>query len=50
VKKNQDVAAKTDVTLGGATITPQGSWIGKCKKVKADESITATFRWNLFLQ
>jgi hypothetical protein len=44
VQENQDVAAKTGVTLGGASISPQGSWTGKWKKVEADESITATFR------
>jgi len=44
VQENQDVAAKTGVTLGGASISPQGSWTGKWKKVKSDESITPTFR------
>jgi len=44
VQENQDVAAKTGVTLGGASISPQGSWTGKWKKAKSDESITPTFR------
>ncbi len=35
VQKNQDVAAKTGVRLGGAAVDAQGIWPGKWKKVKA---------------
>ena len=33
-QKKQDVAAKQDVTLGGAAISPQGIWSGRWHKVK----------------
>ena len=34
VQKNQNVAAKTGVMLGGASIDPQGIWTGQWKKIK----------------
>ncbi|HTR42485.1 MAG TPA: hypothetical protein VMH87_12800 [Pseudomonadales bacterium] len=34
MQKKSDIAAKTDVTLGGAAVTPDGIWHGKWKKVK----------------
>jgi hypothetical protein len=33
-QKNHDVAAKTGVMLGGASISPQGTWAGKWKKMR----------------
>jgi hypothetical protein len=33
-QKHQDIAAKQDVMLGGAAITPQGIWSGRWHKVK----------------
>jgi len=37
-QKHQDVAAKQDVTLGGAAVTPQGIWSGRWSKVKSHHS------------
>jgi hypothetical protein len=34
VQKDQDVAAKTDVILGGASVNPQGIWSGQWKKIE----------------
>jgi hypothetical protein len=34
-QKDQDVAAKTDVTLGGAAITPEGTWPGQWHKIES---------------
>jgi hypothetical protein len=33
-QKNQDIAAKTGVMLGGASVNPQGVWAGFWKKIK----------------
>ena len=33
-QKKSDVAAKTEVTLGGAAVSPKGIWHGKWKKVR----------------
>jgi hypothetical protein len=38
VQKNQDIAAKTGVTLGGAAIDPQGIWQGEWKKIEGGNS------------
>ena len=38
MQKNQDVAAKTDVTFGGASVNLRGIWPGKWKKVKGGQS------------
>ncbi|HEV2319959.1 MAG TPA: hypothetical protein VGV18_09425 [Verrucomicrobiae bacterium] len=38
VQANQDIAAKTGVTLGGAPIDADGLWAGKWKKVKHAKS------------
>ncbi len=42
VQKNQDIAAKVDVTLGGAEITPDGLWQGEWTKVKHAKSSNLT--------
>ena len=34
VQKDQDVAAKTGVMLGGASVDPQGIWSGQWKEIK----------------
>jgi hypothetical protein len=34
VQKNQDIAAKTGVMLGGASIDPQGIWSGQWEKIE----------------
>jgi hypothetical protein len=41
-QKNEDIAAKQNVTLGGAAVTPRGIWSGRWKNVKNRhaESIT----------
>jgi hypothetical protein len=39
-QENQDVAAKTGVTLGGATISLQGAWPGQWKEIRAANSET----------
>jgi len=38
VQKDQDVAAKTGVMLGGAAIDPQGIWPGQWKKIEGGDS------------
>jgi hypothetical protein len=38
VQKDQDIAAKTDVMLGGASIDPQGIWSGQWKKIEGGNS------------
>lgn len=38
VQKDHDVAAKSDVMLGGASVNPQGIWSGKWKKIKGGKS------------
>ena len=42
VQDQQDVAAKTGITLGGAAINTDGIWNGKWKKVKHARSSTVT--------
>jgi hypothetical protein len=42
VQKDQDVAAKTGVTLGGASIDPQGIWSGQWKKIEGGDSANLT--------
>ena len=37
VQTNQDVAAKTGVMLGGASVDPQGIWPGRWEKIKAGD-------------
>jgi len=37
-QKDQDIAAKTGVTMGGAEIDPQGIWTGKWKTLEGDGS------------
>ncbi|MGO8764060.1 MAG: hypothetical protein ACLQSR_02865 [Limisphaerales bacterium] len=37
-QKNQDVAAKTDITLGGAAIDAQGNWAGQWNKIEGGGS------------
>ena len=44
VQKDQDIAAKTDVMLGGASINPQGIWRGHWKKIKGGNSGDPTFQ------
>ncbi|HWY29577.1 MAG TPA: hypothetical protein VNX46_02410, partial [Candidatus Acidoferrum sp.] len=34
MQKDQDVAAKTDVMLGGAAIDPHGNWAGHWEKLE----------------
>jgi hypothetical protein len=43
-QKNQDIAAKQDVMLGGASVTPQGIWSGQWNKVKNRHSGTITVK------
>jgi hypothetical protein len=38
LQENNDIAAKTGVTLGGSAINPQGIWKGKWQKVKGEKS------------
>ena len=38
IQKDQDVAAKTDVMLGGASVDPQGIWTGRWKNIKGGKS------------
>ena len=38
VQTNQDVAAKTGVMLGGASVNAQGIWPGQWEKIKAGDS------------
>jgi hypothetical protein len=38
VQKDQNVAAKTGIKLGGVSITPQGIWSGHWKKIKGGNS------------
>lgn len=38
VQKNQDIAAKMDVMLGGAAINPQGIWPGQWNTIKSGDS------------
>lgn len=42
VQKNQDIAAKTGVTLGGAPIQPDGTWIANWKKIAGATSADIT--------
>jgi hypothetical protein len=42
VQKDQDVAAKTGVMLGGAAIDPQGTWTGQWEKIKGGNSCNLT--------
>jgi len=44
VQKNHDVAAKSGVMLGGASINAQGIWAGKWKKVKVRNSGSPTIQ------
>ena len=41
-EKDNDVAAKTGVTLGGSDIDPQGNWSGQWKPVKGGDSDSLT--------
>jgi hypothetical protein len=43
-QKNQDVAAKTDVMLGGVAVDPQGNWSGKWQDIKAASDQTMTIQ------
>jgi hypothetical protein len=38
IQKDQDVAAKTGVTLGGASVNPQGIWSGQWEKVEGSNA------------
>jgi hypothetical protein len=38
VQKDQDIAAKTGVMLGGASVNAQGIWSGKWEKIKGGDS------------
>ena len=42
--KNQDVAAKTDITLGGSSVDPQGIWSGQWGKIKDSNSGNLTIQ------
>jgi hypothetical protein len=42
VQKDQDVAAKTDVMLGGASVNPQGIWAGQWTAVDGGNSGSQT--------
>jgi hypothetical protein len=44
VQKDHDIAAKTDVMLGGASIDSQGIWSGQWKKVEDDNSRNLTIQ------
>jgi hypothetical protein len=37
-QKDNDIAAKTDVTLGGAAVNSQGNWPGQWKEIKGETS------------
>ena len=41
-QKSQDVAAKTDVMLGGATVDPQGNWKGQWQDIASATDKTMT--------
>jgi hypothetical protein len=43
-QKHEDIAAKQDVTLGGAAVTPQGIWSGQWNKVKHRHSDSITVK------
>jgi hypothetical protein len=42
VQKDNDVAAKTDVTLGGAAVNTQGLWSGQWQKIEGADSSQLT--------
>jgi hypothetical protein len=42
VQKDQDIAAKTDVMLGGASVNPQGIWAGQWTAVDGGNSGSLT--------
>ncbi len=42
MQKDNDVAAKTDVTLGGAAVNSQGNWTGQWKTIKGENSGSLT--------
>jgi len=42
MQKNRDVAAKTDIMLGGASITPQGIWPGQWNTIEGANSGSLT--------
>ena len=42
VQKNEDVAAKTDVKLGGVSVNAKGIWSGHWKKIKGGNSSDLT--------
>ncbi len=44
IQKDQDVAAKTGVMLGGAVVNPQGIWSGQWKKIEDRHSGNPTFQ------
>jgi hypothetical protein len=43
-QKHEDIAAKENVTLGGASVTPQGIWSGQWNKVKNRHSGSITVK------
>jgi hypothetical protein len=43
-QKNQDVAAKENVTLGGAAVSPQGNWSGQWNKLRNTHSDSITVK------
>ena len=42
VQKNNDVAAQTDITLGGSAIDPQGGWTGQWKAAETGSAASPT--------
>jgi hypothetical protein len=42
VQNDQDVAAKTGITLGGAAVDPQGIWAGQWKTIEGGNSASLT--------
>lgn len=43
-QKHDDIAAKSDVTLGGASINPTGIWLGQWQKIEAGHSGSPTIQ------
>jgi hypothetical protein len=41
-QKDNDIAAKTDIALGSASIDPEGTWAGRWKKVKHHKADSVT--------
>lgn len=42
VQKDNDMAAKTGVMLGGASIEPKGTWAGRWKQIAGTNSASVT--------